>query len=171
MEQYFKIGKFVAGHGLKGELILVHALGRKTSFQGLETVFIEDKKNSFLPYFIEEATPRNDKETLVKLEGFETRESLRKLFPKDVWLKEDDFQKFAAKSSPISLLGYNLISGTESLGEILEVIEQPHQVLCAIEYKGKEALIPLHEHNLINVDHKKKQVIVELPEGLLEVYT
>ncbi len=171
MQQYFKIGKFVASHGLKGDLILVHALGKRSSLKDLETIFIEEARNSFLPYFIEETAIRSDTETLVKLEGFETRESLKKLYPRDAWVLEEDFKRLAAKSSPISLLGYELISAGQSLGEILEVIEQPHQVLCAIEYNGKEALIPLHDNNLLNIDHKKKQVVVELPDGLLEVYS
>ena len=58
----------------------------------------------------------------------------------------------------------------ENLGEILEVIEQPHQLLCRIDYKGKEALIPVHEETLVKVDKKNKIVHVDLPEGLLEVF-
>jgi 16S rRNA processing protein RimM len=56
------------------------------------------------------------------------------------------------------------------LGKVIEVIEQPHQVLCRIDFNGKEALIPLHEGTIVKVDKKKLQVIVELPEGLLEIY-
>jgi 16S rRNA processing protein RimM len=43
MTEYFKIGKLAASTGLKGELILQHNLGKKTSFKGLEAIFIEDK--------------------------------------------------------------------------------------------------------------------------------
>jgi len=32
-----------------------------------------------------------------------------------------------------------------TLGIILEVVEQPHQLLCRLEIKGKEVLIPLNE--------------------------
>ena len=56
------------------------------------------------------------------------------------------------------------------LGEILEVIEQPHQVLCRIDLEGKEALIPVHEQTLRKVDQQKREVHVELPDGLLDVY-
>ena len=68
------------------------------------------------------------------------------------------------------MLGYSIIHNTESLGEILELIEQPHQLLCRLEIEGKEVLIPLHEETLKKVDHKKKEVTVELPDGLLDVY-
>jgi 16S rRNA processing protein RimM len=56
------------------------------------------------------------------------------------------------------------------LGKILEVIEQPHQVLCRIDINGKEAYIPLHEETIIKVDRKNNRVIVALPPGLLEIY-
>ena len=51
--EYFKIGKFVSLHGLSGELLLAHSLGKKTSLKGLEAIFVEDKKDSFFPWFIE----------------------------------------------------------------------------------------------------------------------
>lgn len=44
MDNYFKIGKLVATYSLKGEIILQHSLGKKTSLKGLETLFIEEKK-------------------------------------------------------------------------------------------------------------------------------
>ncbi len=170
MAEYFKIGKLVAVHGLKGELVLKHELGKKTSLKGLQAIFIEEKKNSFLPWFVEAATIKNESEVYLKLEGINTREAASGLTPKEIWLTEVDFKKFAAKSSPVNLLGYTIVNGKEKLGEILEVIEQPHQLLCRLEIQSKEVLIPLHESSLQKVDHKKKQVIVELPEGLLEIY-
>ncbi|MFN8251662.1 MAG: ribosome maturation factor RimM [Ferruginibacter sp.] len=170
MQQYFKIGKLAASTGLKGELVLQHNLGKKTAFKGLDAIFIEEKKDSFIPFFIETAKTRNDNEVVIKLEGVDKMETARKLTPKEVWLQADDFKKFAAKSSPIALLGFHLINEGEDLGEILEVIEQPHQTLCAILYKGNEALIPIHEDSLDKVDTKNRKVFVTLPDGLLDIY-
>src|ERR1700712_2285227 len=166
MPQYFKIGKFAASYGLHGELVLQHVLGKKTTLKGLETVFIEQTKDNFLPYFIEKTSIKSDTETYLKLEGIDTKEIARKLTPKEVWLEEADFKKFAAKAAPVAMLGYSMIDVDNDLGEIIEVIEQPHQILCTILYKGKEALIPVHEANLIKLDKKNKKVYVELPEGL-----
>jgi 16S rRNA processing protein RimM len=67
-------------------------------------------------------------------------------------------------------LGYTVVEAGKELGKILEIIEQPHQLLCRLEIEGKEVLIPLHEDTILKVDKKKQQVIVELPEGLLEIY-
>lgn len=170
MSRYFKIGKLVATHGFKGDMVLKHNLGRKTALKGLEKIFIEAGKDSFLPHFIEKASSRSDEEVLIKIEGLDSPEAGKKLLQKEVWLAEADFEKHAAKSAPISFLGYMIHTPEESVGEVIEVIEQPHQMLCKVMYKNREALIPIHENNLIHIDKKKKIIVVELPEGLLELY-
>lgn len=171
MPQYFKIGKLAASTGLKGELVLQHSLGGKTSLKGLEAIFLEEKKDSFIPYFIQSAKIRSENETILKLEGIDVVESARKLTPKEVWLVEDDFKKFAAKSSPISLLGFTLVDDEgREIGEIIEVIEQPHQLLCTVMVGVKEALIPVHGESLEKIDKKNKKVHVIIPDGLLDIY-
>ncbi|HKB44613.1 MAG TPA: ribosome maturation factor RimM [Chitinophagaceae bacterium] len=170
MIEYFKIGKLVAVHGLKGELLLNHTLGRKTSLKGLQAIFVEEKKNSFLPWFIESIKIKSDEEIFLKLEGVNTRETAMQLVQKEIWIPETDFKKFSAKTSPGNLLGYTILNEEKNLGEILEIIEQPHQLLCRLEINGKEVLIPLNENTLQKIDHKKKQVNVQLPDGLLEIY-
>jgi 16S rRNA processing protein RimM len=170
MMEYFKIGKFVSTFGLKGELILKHNLGKKTSLKGLKAVFVEERKDSFIPWFVESTKIKNENEIYIKLEGINVREQAMKLAQKEVWLPEEDFKKFSAKSSPINFLGYDVVEEEKVLGKILEVIEQPHQLLCRIEINNKEAFIPLHEETILKIDRKKNQVIVSLPPGLLEIY-
>ncbi len=58
----------------------------------------------------------------------------------------------------------------KDLGEILEVIEQPQQILCRLEISEKEVLIPINEQTLEKIDHAGKKLLLNLPEGLLEVY-
>ncbi len=170
MRNYFKIGKLAATFGLEGQLILEHNLGKKTSLKGLENIFIEETDNSFLPYFIEAAKIKNEKEVYIKLEGLTSKEDARKFVKKDVWLMENDFKKFSASAAPISLLGFMVINDDDELGEVVEVIEQPHQVLCKIILNGKEALIPVHENSLEKIDKKSRKLFLNLPDGLLDIY-
>ncbi|HEU4471865.1 MAG TPA: ribosome maturation factor RimM [Flavisolibacter sp.] len=170
MTEYFKIGKFVSNFGLKGELLLKHNLGKKTGLKGLKALFTEERKESFIPWFLESARIKNEQEIFIKLEGVDTREQAIKLTQKEVWIPEEDFKKFSARSSPINLLGYDVLENDKVLGRIQEVIEQPHQVLCRIDFGGKEAFIPLHEETILKVDKKNRRVIVDLPPGLLEIY-
>lgn len=170
MTEYFKIGKLVSTFGLKGEMILKHHLGKKTSLKGLKAIFIEEIKESFVPWFIESSKIKSDEEIYLKLEGIDTKEQANKLTQKEIWFIEEDFKKYSAKASPINFLGYSVVENDNVLGKILEVIEQPHQILCRIEINEKEVLIPLHEETIHKIDRKKQQVIVSLPPGLLEIY-
>lgn len=170
MNEYFKIGKLAATFGTDGQMVLQHTLGKKTSLKGMEAFFIEETNDSFLPYFITSAKIKNDRDIIIAVEGIDTKEAARFLLKKEVWLAEHDFKKFAASSAPISFLGFMIIENQKELGEILEVIEQPHQVLCRIMIEGKEALIPVHENSLEKIDIKNRKLYVNLPEGLLDVY-
>ncbi|MGH2648994.1 MAG: ribosome maturation factor RimM, partial [Ginsengibacter sp.] len=145
-------------------------LGKRTSLKGLENIFIEETTDSFLPYFIESAKIKNEKEVIIKLEGITSKEKAKKFIKKEVWLIENDFKKFSANAAPISLLGFMVVNENKELGEVCEVIEQPHQVLCKIIFKGKEALLPLHEDSLEKVDQKSRKLFLNLPEGLLDIY-
>ena len=169
MLNYFKIGKLVATYGLKGEIVLKHSLGKKTSLKDLEAIFMEEKNDSFIPYFVQSTKIKNDAEVYVKFEGIDTKESARRLTPKEAWLTEEDFKKFASASAPIAMLGFAMVDENGELGEILEVIEQPHQLLCKILLNGNEVLIPLHQESLVKIDKKNRKVFVTLPDGLLDV--
>lgn len=170
MNQYFKIGKLAATFGVDGQLVLEHNLGKKTSLKGLETIFVEEKKDSFLPYFISSTKIKNEKEIYISFEGIQSKESAHLLIKKEAWIKEDDFKKFAGSTAPISFLGFMIVNDKEELGEVVEVIEQPHQLLCSIIINNKEVLIPIHENSLEKIDKKSRKLYVNLPDGLLDIY-
>lgn len=160
----------VSVFGLKGELILHHHLGKKTSLKDLELIFLEEKKGEMLPHFVEKTKIKNESEIYIKLEGTDTKEKARTMLQKEVWLREEDFSRYAGKSAPISLVGFKIIDNGRELGEVLEVMEQPHQTICRLEMEGREVLIPITEEFLKHIDRKNKLVTVVLPEGLLDVY-
>ena len=170
MSSYIHIGKLVATHGLKGELILKHSLGKNTDFKNAEAIFIEKIKDEQLPYFHEKSIVKNNAETIVKLEGIDSKEAASVLLQKKVWLTKNDFEKYVSKTALVNLIGFIILNNGTELGEVESVIEQPQQILLQITMQKKEVLIPLHEKTLKKIDRRKKQVHVTLPEGLLEIY-
>jgi 16S rRNA processing protein RimM len=137
----------------------------------VDALFVEQTKNSFIPYFIQSASAKTDTLTHVHFEGMKTREATAMIVSKKVWVPQEAFQKLVEKNAPLALLGFMVQEAGKNLGVIKEVIEQPHQLLVTIDYNGQEAYIPLHEESLKGVNHAKKTVSVELPEGLLDLYT
>lgn len=171
MNNYFSIGKLVSVFGLQGEFILKHSLGKKTSLPGVEVLFLEERKNSFIPHFIQKTSSKDHEHVFVKLEGIDTKEAARRFVQIPVYLSEDDFKKQASSSAPLSLLGFTIQDKAQGvLGTVEEVIEMPMQTLAKVTFKGKEVLLPLNEQSLVKVDRKQQIVHVDLPEGLLDIY-
>lgn len=170
MQNYIKIGKLIATKGLNGHLLLKHFLQTKVGPDKLKCIFIEDKSKSFIPYFPQEVKARSPDEILVRFDGVTTVDEARKFLRKDAWLTEENFAELPSSESPISLLGFTIISDGSVLGEIVEVIEQPQQLLCKVMIENNEVLIPIHDESLIHLDKHKRILDVALPDGLLDIY-
>lgn len=168
--QNIKFGKIVATFGVAGEVIVTHSFNKKTTFKNINLLFVELSKNNLIPYFIAKAKAKNETETYIQFEDVATKEAAKMLVGKNVWLQQQDFKMLTPKNAPISLLDYTVFNNHTNLGKILEVIEQPHQVLLTILYKNNEAYLPLHEETLVKIDHKKNEIHLSLPDGLLEIY-
>jgi 16S rRNA processing protein RimM len=167
---YRNIGRIVSIFGLKGEMIVQHHLGSKIVVTKIKVIFLEQKKEELLPYFTETIRKKGNDEFYLKLEGIESKETASKFIRHEVWMKEEEVQTHTGKNNPISWVAYQIMDQGKNLGPVLEVIEQPHQILCRIEIDGKEVLIPINEQTLVKVDHKSKLLLLNLPDGLLEVY-
>jgi 16S rRNA processing protein RimM len=63
-----------------------------------------------------------------------------------------------------------IFNNKRELGEVVEVIEQPHQLLCVVMIDHKEVFIPIHEEFLKKLDKENKKLYVSLPDGLLDIY-
>ncbi len=169
-KSYRNIGKIVSAFGLKGEMIVLHHLGKKIAVSKIKVIFLEQKKDELLPYFVEHIRKKGDDELSLKLEGIDSKEDATKFIRREVWLNEEEIQTHTQKNNPIGWVGYKILDQGKDLGPILEIIEQPHQILCRLEINTREVLIPINEQTLDKVDHKNKTVLLSLPDGLLEVY-
>lgn len=170
MENYVSVGKLAATFGIKGELVLDHHLGEDASLEGITAIFLEEGEGKFIPYFIAGFKSRSGHEWLVTLEGVDTPEKARRFVKKNVWLRESDMKRTASSNAAISLLGYQIMDGKKMLGMVLEVIEQPSQILLRTEVEKKEVLVPVNESTLLKIDNRKEKIFLELPEGLLDIY-
>lgn len=171
MPEYFNTGKIVATFGLHGEIILLHKTGQADAFKDIQAVFIEEKKNSFIPYFIESTRIRNNEEVYLKLESIDTKEKAAKLLQKQIYLDEEHFRKIVSPDSVLFYLGFKVKDKVAGIiGQVSEVVELPAQVLLKIHKGNEEFLVPLNGETLQKIDKTNKSIYVILPDGLLDVY-
>jgi 16S rRNA processing protein RimM len=69
------------------------------------------------------------------------------------------------------LNGYTILSSDEQvIGTVAEIIKNPGQMLLNVATPaGKTILIPLHEDLIVRVDPEKRRIIMELPDGLIDL--
>ncbi|MBL7720325.1 MAG: 16S rRNA processing protein RimM [Flavipsychrobacter sp.] len=166
-----RIGKIVAAHGLQGAVILTHIVGHSDWLKKEMPLFIELNKGSYIPYFTEQFRAANDEEYIVNLEEVTQVEQAKKLVGKQVYAQEN-LLEHTASDSPLLWIGFEVTDRKHGkLGKIDDVMLTANQWLAQLTYKDAEVLIPLIEQTIEGIDLKKKKIAVNLPEGLLEVYT
>ncbi|MCD6063804.1 MAG: rimM [Flavipsychrobacter sp.] len=165
-----RIGKIVATHGLQGALILKHIAGSGDWLKKDDVLFIELRKESYIPHFVIQAKVANGEEYIVNVEDVLTVEAAKKLIGKHVYVKEDILAD-AVTDSPLLWIGFNLVDIHKgSLGQIEDVVQVGPQWLARLTIEGKEVLVPLVEQMLVDVNMRNKYIRIDLPEGLIDVY-
>lgn len=165
-----RIGKIVATHGLQGALILTHIAGKGEWLKENDVLFVELRKESYIPFFVTQAKASNEEELIVYLEDTTTVEAAKKLIGKHVYIKEDILNNVQS-DSPLLWIGFNLVDKEKGgLGTLEDVMQAGAQWLGKITIDGKEVLIPLVKEMILQVNMRNKFIRMDLPDGLIDLY-
>ncbi len=163
-DEFTYFGKFLKPHGTKGEIGLLgdsFTLGDECDFVAV------DIDGILVPFFFEYKKSKNSDTLIVKIERMESADAVRLLTNREAyipreWVEESDnyswsyFRGFTAEDS-----------SRGSLGEIIDVDDSTINTLFVVEYNNEEILIPAQEEFIASIDHKKRHIIFDLPEGLI----
>lgn len=164
-EEVYKIGKLGKAHGVKGEISF---LFDDDVFDRTDADYlILDIDGILVPFFIEEYRFKTDSNALMKFEDIDTQERVRELTGCDVYFPREltDDEELPTWAS---LVGFNLVDAEQGtiVGRIASVDDTTINILFELE-DGK--LIPASEELITNIDTKKQQIEIKLPEGILEL--
>jgi len=166
----FRVGSILRTKGLKGELHIY------VGFEGLEnikftSVFIENS-GKLVPYFVASIKYLQKNAAYLILDDVDTIEKASLLLKKDLYLPNKlKPKKRKAEFTLNDLAGFTVVDIDEGeLGEIISVQEYPRQFIATVNYKNCEVLFPLNEDIIKSIDQVKGILLVNLPEGLLDIY-
>ena len=165
-EEVYKIGKLGKAHGVKGEISF---LFDDDVFDRTDADYLVlDIDDIMVPFFIEEYRFKTDDNALIKFEGIDTQERARELTGCDVYFPRELAESDEEHLSWAAIRGFELIDANtgKSAGRIASVDDATINILFELE-DGK--LIPASEELITNVDTKKQQIFINLPEGILEL--
>jgi 16S rRNA processing protein RimM len=70
------------------------------------------------------------------------------------------------------VIGFEVIDKTKGvIGNIDKIMDHPAQpILQILHNTGKEILIPIADDIVLDVDRKNKQICIQAPDGLIDLY-
>lgn len=170
-EQYQSVGKLGKPHGLSGafRFYFEHPLKNNNK---LPLHFMLSVNGTFMPWFISKLVFNDKQNGFIEFEHIQSPEKAKPFATYQLYLTTKEaglFFKSTDDESP-DLTGY--IAFDESgmkIGIITEMIETPAQYLCVVKKETGEAMIPLVDDFIEAIDKRKKEIVFNLPEGLLDL--
>ena len=169
-EEAFYIGYITKTKGLKGEVQLFFEFD---DYEKLDLdVLFADMNGKMVPFFVESHKLYPNSTGLFYFDDVDHIDKAQALVKKKIYMPltkmpergEDDF-------TYNDLEGFMVTDETQGeLGKIIAVNEYPQQFVATILYKEKEILFPLNEDMILEIDEEEKTLLVDLPEGLLDIY-
>ncbi len=170
-DELFLLGKIVRTFGSKGEVVFQMDTETLDRIKKLESVFVKINEN-LIPFFIERLERKPKSQALVKLMDIDSTDEASALagcdfyFPLSLLPKQKGAQLYS-----IEIEGYTVMDAHHGeTGTVRTVLELPQQLLLAIDFNGKEILVPIVDEIVKEIDHKNKVIHIEAPEGLIELY-
>lgn len=170
IEDCFQLGHISRLHGFKGSVVAVFDTDRPEAYQNLESVLI-DWDQELIPFFMEEMSRNSKGHFILKFEDINSEAEAQKLIGYELWLPLSALPKLAGKNFYYhEVIGYGMLSDGKVIGSCKSIIDNSAQALFQIEANEKEILVPAIDEFIDAIDRDKKEIHLNLPEGLLELY-
>lgn len=170
-EDCFQLGYIGKPHALKGEVALIIDADEPAAYRQLESVFLEED-NRLVPYFIARLQMQQ-KRCVVKFEEIDELAQAAALSGRTVYLPLALLPERKGNTAFFyhEIIGFTVIDEKDGeLGQVINVFSGPMQAVIAMEYQGKEVLIPLADPIIGEINRSENTLSVRLPDGLLDVY-
>jgi 16S rRNA processing protein RimM len=163
-----KIGKFKKPHKIWGEITIVFA---NDSFDDIESPFlICELDGIYVPFKLLNCHFISDISAYVLLKNIDSDEKTKILINKEVFIEK----KYLAEDDKTSTVPWDYFIGFTlydkqlgKIGTISDVDDSTFNVLFIIETGDKQLLIPAAAEWIKNINKKKKELLLDLPEGLI----
>ena len=168
---FFPFGSIVKPHGLKGDMILEVEEGFEGILEDTAYLLVE-VEGGLVPFFISEAGINFRTATSISL-AFDDLDSAEKVRPYcgcQIFLHKDAEQEDSIEEFN-ELMGVVVFDKERGkLGEIIRVDDFSGNVVLTIQYGAHEVLIPLSEELIVRVDLEQKELCLDCPDGLIDLY-
>ena len=170
-EDCFYLGKIAKKFSFKGEVLVYLDTDEPELYENMESVLVEFN-NSLVPFFIENSSLHKNDFLRVRFEEVNTEEDADAIMGKAVYLPLKMLPKLSGNKFYFhEVIGFEIEDKRIGVFGIIQSInDSTAQPLFEVLNGDVEILIPMIDHFLVKIDRENKKVIMDLPEGLVEMY-
>tara|TARA_R110002049_G_scaffold37208_1_gene117442 strand:+ start:8955 stop:9479 length:525 start_codon:yes stop_codon:yes gene_type:complete len=170
-EDCFYLGKIVKKYSFKGELLIKLDTDQPELYEDLDAMFI-NVRNTLIPFFIESSQLHKSDLLRVQFEDVTTEADADALLKSEVFLPLELLPKLEGNKFYFhEVIGFAIEDiNFGKVGLLKGINDSTAQALFEIDRDGIEILIPMNDEFIVKVDRKNKTILVETPEGLIDLY-
>lgn len=164
------IARAVRPRGLKGEIVAELLTDFPDRFENLEELILVSPDGERTTKRLEDHWFQNDR-VVLKVAGYDDVEAAKELVGFELAVPESERVALPADHYyDWELEGCTVKVGADSIGTVSSVLKTGGaEILVVTDDSGKERLIPLADSIVVSVDAAGKTIIVDPPEGLLDL--
>lgn len=164
------IARAVKPRGLKGEIVAELLTDFPERFEDVDELVLVSPQGERSTKRLEDYWFQNDR-VVLKLSGYDDVDAAKELTGFEFAVPESERVPLPADHYyDWELEGCTVKVGDDSIGQVNSVLRTGGaEILVVTDDSGKERLIPLADSIVVEVDPVRKTIIVDPPEGLLDL--
>lgn len=164
------IARAVKPRGLKGEIVAELLTDFPERFDDVDELVLVSPKGERSTKRLEDYWFQNDR-VVLKLSGYDDVDTAKELVGFEFAVPESERVPLPADHYyDWELEGCTVKVGDDSIGQVNSVLRTGGaEILVVTDNSGKERLIPLADSIVVEVDPVRKTIVVDPPEGLLDL--
>ena len=169
---FFPIGTIIKPRGLRGDMILEVEEGYEDYLSEQEYLMVEIE-GGLVPFFISEESLnfRNPTSFSVAFDDYDSAEKVRPLCGCKIYLRNEVTQEENDSKDFKELLEYTVFDKERGeLGKIIQIDNYSGNVVLTVKHLDHEVLIPLSENLVTGILDDKRELHLDCPEGLIDLY-
>ena len=172
-DELIAIGHYNKPHGVAGELSATVDVELEV-LKGLSCL-VSDIDGIFVPFFVNAIRPKSADTVLLTIDGIMNEKEAAHLVNRDIYALKRDYRQESidadADGYPLDFfIGFELRDSDGSrVGEIIDVDEQTENAIFVVERDGSEIMVPATDDLIVEFDVDNKLMVMDLPEGLLDL--
>ncbi len=170
-EDCFYLGKIVRKHSFRGEVVIKLDTDEPQLYENMESVFVLHGTN-LIPFFIEKSLLQKGNQLRTKFEGVDSESDADGIMKSGVYLPLTLLPKLAGDQFYYhEIIGFTLEDvNFGEVGKIVGINEKTAQPLFEVDREGVDIFIPMIDNFIKKIDRENNKVVVETPEGLIDLY-